>query len=59
MYFFVNVIYMWDEINIKVISMLLNLKLFFFYCIVNFKNKNFVFWKIKVLGIRVFWNKIE
>lgn len=59
MYFFVNVIYMWDEINIKVISMLLNLKLIFFYCIVNFKNKNFVFWKIKVLGIRVFWNKIE
>lgn len=59
MYFFVNVIYMWDEINIKVISMLLNLKLIFFYCIVNFKNKNFVFWKIKVLGIKVFWNKIE
>lgn len=59
MYFFVNVIYMWDEINIKVVSMLLNLKLIFFYCIVNFKNKNFVFWKIKVLGIRVFWNKIE
>lgn len=59
MIFFVNVIYMWDEINIKVISMLLNLKLIFFYCIVNFKNKNFVFWKIKVLGIRVFWNKIE
>lgn len=59
MYFFVNVIYMWDEINIKVISMLLILKLIFLYCIVNFKNKNFVFWKIKVLGIRVFWNKIE
>lgn len=59
MNFFVNVIYMWDEINIKVVSMLLNLKLIFFYCIVNFKNKNFVFWKIKVLGIRVFWNKIE
>lgn len=59
MYFFVNMIYMWDEINIKVVRMLLNLKLIFFYCIVNFKNKNFVFWKIKVLGIRVFWNKIE
>lgn len=50
---------MWEELNIKVISMLLNLKLIFFYCIVNFKNKNFVFWKIKVLGIKVFWNKIE